>query len=531
MTLSADEQRETEKTSAEDSRTDGATFSKPRVPMFRKLLALLSDAAVYGASSVIGQLIGLLLVPVLTFHLGPEDMGIVFMLGMLPRFFAPLANLGMTNAIFRRFNQFKDEADRRQILSTGLLTVLVSTIFLTAVALLFSPAISEQLLSGQTHVGLVQISIVSAALASLGAVPRVILRAKRQVKIAAALNVLNVAVYSSVLVIALAVLKLGVSGVIIGTLIADLLTLAVAIFCTRTSFQFVFSLTWWKGMMTYGLPFVPHYLQAAVLELFGLYMVRQMLGLAEAGLFGVAARFATPVAFVVSAVQTSWVAHKFQVHAEDEDSASFFRSMFSYYCAGMFYLWLGVAIWGPELLRLVTPAKYDSASMLIPFLAMVPLTQGLYFMLSTGMELTDNTKAYPLITLAGLITVVGAAIVLIWQWGAYGAALATMAGWLVMASVAYVLAQRQFRIVYDWSMIVKTIVVALLLATGSAVVQGGALPTRLAIACLATIVYPLCVYFFFRMSDAESERMEILWKRIRSRLRFHSASAQPPGAN
>jgi O-antigen/teichoic acid export membrane protein len=135
MSLHVNPQRDTE-ASDENSRAERSTAAAERVPMFRKLLALLSDATIYGASSLIGQFIGVLLVPLLTYYLTKAEMGVVGMLVIIPRVFLPLANLGMTNAIFRRFHQEKDEAGRQRVLSTGLTSVLMSAVVLCLLALL-----------------------------------------------------------------------------------------------------------------------------------------------------------------------------------------------------------------------------------------------------------------------------------------------------------------------------------------------------------------------------------------------------------
>jgi O-antigen/teichoic acid export membrane protein len=519
MTVQADPPRDATDSSAAAPRAQASPAE--RVPMFRKLLALLSDATIYGASSLIGQFIGVLLVPLLTYYLSKAEMGVVGMLTIIPRVFLPLANLGMTNAIFRRFHQEKDEAGRQRVLSSGLTSVLGSAVVLCLIALVCEGLIADTLLGTREYDGLVLLSIVSAAIACIGNVPRVALRANRNVKSAAGLNVLNVVVYAATTVAFVVFMENGVRGVVLGLLCGDVITTVVALACTRHYFRPALDVQTWRGMLRYGLPFVPHHVQAVLLsDLFGRYVIRQNLGLGDVGLYDVAGKFATPVLFVVTAVQTSWVAHKFQVHAEDEDSPSFFRSTFTYYCAGLFYLWLGVSVWGPELLRVLASSQFEAGASLIPVIALIPVAQGLYYMLGTGMELTDDTKAYPLISLSGLITVAIASFVMVQAWGAYGAALATTSGWLVMAITAYVLAQRRFPIEYDWPAVISIMGLAILVVAGSLAIQDQTALLRVAVALGASIVYPAIVYMFLRRSASERERMQILWGMVVRRFSF-----------
>ena len=46
----------------------------------------------------------------------------------------------------------------------------------------------------------------------------------------------------------------------------------------------------------------------------------------------------------------------------------------------MSYLWVGVALWGPVLLELLTPAEYHPATRLVGVLALLRLLQGVYQM-------------------------------------------------------------------------------------------------------------------------------------------------------
>ena len=54
--------------------------------MFKKLLSLLSDVAVYGISGLLSQLIGFLLLPVYTNYLTPVDQGLITMVATVGAF-------------------------------------------------------------------------------------------------------------------------------------------------------------------------------------------------------------------------------------------------------------------------------------------------------------------------------------------------------------------------------------------------------------------------------------------------------------
>ncbi len=483
--------------------------------MFRKLLSLLSDTLTYGASSLIGQVLSFLLLPLYTRFLDPAQFGVIGMLIIVTLLFGPLANLGMTNAIFRRYSMSKDDETRAAVLGTGLASVIVSSLVVLVIAVFAAEPIAQFIVGDARTINLVRLSLLSAAISTIGTVPRAMLRASRRVRAVGALNIAQVLFTTIPTIWFVVIQEQGVRGVVLGTLVGETLSTISSFFCTVGSFRVGFNRSTWREMLSYGLPFVPHHLQAVALALFGQYMVREMLGFNQAGLFNIASKFAMPVVFVVTAVQNSWVAYKFQIHAEDEDPKAFFRSTFTYYVAAITYLWVGVSLWGPEMVRLMTTDGFHQAALLVWAVSLVPLAQGIYFMSGTGMELSDNTRPFPLISLAGLLTVVAGAYLLIPMIGALGAALATVLGWVVMSVVMFFFARRRFAIEYDWATIGCFVLLASVCVAVGSVLQNESLIVRLLCAIGISLAYPLATFVLLLRSREERHRMQILLTKFR----------------
>lgn len=481
--------------------------------MLKKLLDLLSDVAVYGVSSMLTRIVGLLLLPLLTRYLTPAEYGVMTMLSVVSLLFAPLARLGMTNAIFRRFSFEKDPRARAEVLTTGLACVTCSSIVLLVICMLFAEPIAQYVVGDAGTVALVRVSLLTSAIGVIGMVPFVTLRAARRVKTAATINVSKVLISMVVTVCLLVIWELGIWAVVWSAFVAEVVITAVQLVLTASSFRAGFSWAVWKRMATYGFPFVPQQFLAVAMDLFGVYMVREMLGLGAAGMYGVATRFASPVKFIVTSVQQSWTPYKFQVHAQDSDSKAFFQSMFTYYIAAISYLWVGVALWGPEVLRLIAGDEFQEAAFLVGAVALVPVMQGIYFMSGTGIELSDRTGSLPLMGLAGLVTVVVTALLLVPRIDAYGAALATSLGWAAMGVVAYTLSQRRFAISYDWPTIGWFALMASVFVVTGAMVQSKPLWVRLTLTTVLSLAYPLnCLFLLLRSRDERGRMLHILSK-------------------
>ncbi|MEM9074503.1 MAG: polysaccharide biosynthesis C-terminal domain-containing protein, partial [Myxococcota bacterium] len=235
-------------------------------------------------------------------------------------------------------------------------------------------------------------------------------------------------------------------------------------------------------------------------------------------------KFAVPVSFVVGAVQKAWLPFKLEIHAKDEDPAAFFRSAVTYYTAGIAYLALGGAVWFPEVLRWVTPNEFAAAAALIPVLVLIPVGRGMYFMLGTGFEVGRDTKPAPLISFAGVVVVVSLTFLFVPWWGAAGAALATVAAWIVMAYIVYRIAQARYPIRYDWASMAAVGGAAFVLAVGAVFAGRAPMVVRLPVNILITLAFPVGVWWVLVRSSTERERMRRLLRHIPVLKRFMRSS-------
>ncbi len=115
-------------------------------------------------------------------------------------------------------------------------------------------------------------------------------------------------------------------GVIVGALLGEIFSVIVLLALTARSYRRDFGYSTWKSLFLFGLPAIPHQLLALGMTLVGQYWVGKMLGLGDAGIYATALKFAVPLTFAIGAVQNAWTPFKYQIHANDEDPAAFFRT-------------------------------------------------------------------------------------------------------------------------------------------------------------------------------------------------------------
>jgi O-antigen/teichoic acid export membrane protein len=487
--------------------------------VLKRLLELLADTLAYGVSGFLAQIVGFLLLPLYTRELSPADYGILAMLAILPTAFQVIASAGTKSAVFKYFYAAEPES-RGVIITTAAARVVVATLLVWIVSELFYAQIGRLLLGSTANFQLVQIALCSAALSTLNEIPIIALRAARRAKTVGLLNLLFLCISIALNVTAVIVLQWGVKGLVLAGLVAAGLQLVISTVVTQSMFARQISFELSKKMARYSLPFLPHRLQAAAMGFVAEYSIRTYLGLADAGLYSVALKFAAPLAFISGSLQQAWVPYKFKAHAEEKDSAKFFRSFFNYYLFFLLYLWIGISAWGPEAVRILTATEFHAAAYFVWATAMVVVSRAIPPILSVGIELSDSPKLVPIASFCALVVIVMGSLILVPQFGVVGAAFASSLSSLTLAAGYYFLGQRNLTIRYEWGILSMLLLCAISLVGATVFVQGFALWTRVGCSFAATLLFPALGLLILYRSPREAPRMKATMQRLLKRLGF-----------
>ena len=92
---------------------------------------------------------------------------------------------------------------------------------------------------------------------------------------------------------------------------------------------------------------------------------------------------------------------------------------------------------------------------MVPIILLAYLFNGIYVNLQAGMYIAEKTKYFPVVTGAGALVNVAANLLLIPRLGIIGAALATLASYMVMAAVLHHFAQKYYPIAYEYGKLAK----------------------------------------------------------------------------
>jgi O-antigen/teichoic acid export membrane protein len=108
--------------------------------------------------------------------------------------------------------------------------------------------------------------------------------------------------------------------------------------------------------------------------------------------------------------------------------------------------------------------EYLSGLVIVPIILLGYLFNGIYYNFQAGIYIEEKTKYFPYVTGAGALINVVVNVLLIPVLGIIGAALATLASYIVMAAGLFFFSQKYYKINYEYGKILKIMI--LIFVTG-----------------------------------------------------------------
>lgn len=415
--------------------------------MLKRLKELASDSLTYGLSSMLSQFLSLILVPFYTNELRPEDYGVLAMTALLLGFFTPVAGLGMDGALFRYYSM-SDDPERKNAYFSLATQIKTGAMLLACLLLLpFYAVLNDTFFEGLLTPLQFGLFLASLLAENFSALTVVSLRSERKVRKIATVNIMTVLLSLALSIWLVLFEKMHVTGALLAGLIAALFRTALYWSDSRRHFRWVaLNKDLIRDLLGYGLPVLPHKIQAQVIQTFTAFTVNHQLGIAAAGLYTVATKMAKPLAFIVSMVQQSWVPFKFHIHKTDAHPAQTFKQLISLYWVGVIALWGIFSLLTPWLYHWLIDPKYWAGIPYVPFIMSISVAQAIYFTMITGFELSSRQRLVIKASFLSMVAMIGLSLLTLHFYPPYGFIVAQAMAFLIMGAVIYPEAKRVIRL-------------------------------------------------------------------------------------
>ena len=216
-----------------------------------------------------------------------------------------------------------------------------------------------------------------------------------------------------------------------------------------------------RQMLRFGLPYLPASLASIMVQVIDRPIVLAMTDADTLGLYQTGYKLGIFMMLVVSMFQYAWQPF-FLNNARETNAREIFAKVMTLFVLAASLLWIvltlsidKIAGWEFAAGRSLIEKSFLPGLVVVPIILLAYLFNGIYVNLQAGLYIAEKTKYFPVVTIAGALVNVAANLLLIPRLGIAGAALATLASYMVMAAGLFYFAQKFYGIPYEYGKIVK----------------------------------------------------------------------------
>ncbi|QQR99113.1 MAG: polysaccharide biosynthesis C-terminal domain-containing protein [Sphingobacteriales bacterium] len=425
---------------------------------------LASETAAYSVSSILARFINYLFGLFIIRYISAEEYGVYSKLYAYAGFLLVFLTHGMETTFFRFLHK---EDSKNNAFFTAFSSVIGCTLlFVLFVFLGISPIQNFVEESAQ----LIKIFAFIMVFDVFCALPYASLRAQNRPLKFAFFKILNILLFIFSNIIFFIVLpylniKLNIPKVeyiFISNLIASVLTFIILLFqIPKLSISFDTQL--YKKMLIYGLPVMLVGLAGMTNEMLDRAMMTKLLpydtitNKIHLGIYSFNYKFAMPITMFLQAYRFAAEPIFFK-EASSENNRDMYAQMMKFYIICACFIFLAIITLMPLFKAFFiwytpTAQVLFQGLFIVPILLLANMCLGVYFNLSTWYKVTDRTYFGAIISVIGASVTVVLNIILVPKIGYVGSAWSTLACYVVMLLVGYVLERKYFPIPYAYKRI------------------------------------------------------------------------------
>lgn len=413
-----------------------------------RLSGLLKSSGVYALGTVLNRLGGFLLLPLYTSQLTVTEYGTVEYLYAISSVLGGLLSAGLASATLRFYFDFDDARSKHRVISTNLLgSAALSIGGVSLFWLAYSAGLLNYLPAQIPRFALVLVLII-ICLEMSTEVCLAYIRAMELPTFYVAVSVLKLATQCAVSIYLVRVLKLGVTGVLSGNLVAiSIGWLVLVVYCLR-SCGVGFDTRLFKRVLRYCFPYLGTALFGVVLGNFDRFLIGAKIGVDALGIYAVGLKFSRIMAeFVGVPFNLAFGSFRYSI-MKRPDASSVQSDVVRYLACVLAIIGLALCYFLIDVLRLMTGPQYWAASSLMPLLVATSALGVLTVPLQTGILYEKRTEELFYITLAAAAVSIPLMWLLCGIWGLMGVCTGLFAGSVVAALLTARFAHPHFPVKY-----------------------------------------------------------------------------------
>jgi O-antigen/teichoic acid export membrane protein len=410
--------------------------------------SFLKNSLIYTIGTILTRGISIILVPIYTRYLSPDEYGIIDLFMILTSIVSLTIALEIHQAVVRFYQDTTDEDEKMQYVSSAFVfSIFVYSLYFI-ISYIFSDTFTLLILDDVKYQNIFLLASGAIATGGLFYFTSGQLRWQMLPKQSVIVSIVHVLIVASIAVYLLMVRDMKVESIFVGQIFGNIFGIFLSIYYAKKSYRFVFVYEKFKEMVLFSYPLV--FSGGAIFV--SLYIdriaIKDLLGLEDLGIYGIAYRFATVASLVMMGFQSS-LSPLIYKHYKEEKTAKNIAKLFDGFIIFALFVVSGSILFSKEVIVLMSTEAYYNAAILIPLLVMAVFFSNMYIF-APGMGIAKKTKTIALISASGAIINTVLNYTMIPIFGLIGASISTLISAIVVFYLRVVLSNKYYNIEYGF---------------------------------------------------------------------------------
>ena len=440
--------------------------------MKSELKKTIGHSGIYTLGIVLNRIISIAMLPIYTRYLTPADYGVLEMLEITVDVVSIVAGLGILNGLTKYYYRLESEEERNKLVSTLFVLVIVFYLAGCLVGGTCSQLLSKIVFKGEQHSNLIAISFLNLFLQILFHANMSYLQTQKRSLSFIVFSSLNVGLKLGLNILFVIYLRMGVIGVLYSALISFIVLDGVMTFRTFSRVGFHFSRKISKELIKFGYPFVLSGLCAFVTTYSDRFFLNHYTDLSSVGIYSLGYKFGfLLMMFPVQPMMGIWMVQRFEI-VKQEGYEQLFNKFLSWFVIVTLTVALTISLFIRDVLQVMSAPAFLEAYKIVPIILLAYFFQACTDYFDFGIYHSGKTKHMAYGTFTAAIVVIAFNFLLIPKFGIYGAAWATLIGFIARLIYYYQASQMLHKIEFQFRKPLITLSLAVMVFMANIVITG-----------------------------------------------------------
>ena len=407
-------------------------------------MQVLKSSVIYLGSSILNKAIPFLLLPILTKYLSPAEYGVLSIFQLMISFFTAFVGMNMSMNISKNF--FKYNKQETSLMIGNILMILSLTTLIYFFITLGLSFYYQEIFSVPSN-WVILIPLLSFMF-MVNTINLTILRNQDKAYLFGVFEIINTAINMGVTILLLIMYHYGWYSRVGGIIIAYGIFFIISLFYMKKNGFIIlrYDREESRKILKLSIPLIPHVLGGIIISLSDRFFIERMVNLEMVGIYSVGYMFGMVVLLFTSAFLKAWAPWFYKMLSDVDDKKKRNIVRYSYlYILATFVIAFGVSIFAKFIIPYVVDVRYAGAEIYVFWIAIGYAVHGVYKIFFPYLVHISKTSFLAVSTVIAAVLNLIFNYFLIKEYGAIGAAYATVFSFIASASLVFWYQNKHFK--------------------------------------------------------------------------------------